>query len=118
MARFTEVGAFDGASARPSRNSAAFPGVVGPDKGKEPAAPRLIDIAAIRMIALRHNFRNAILKFILVCASGSFSKIGTTDKHNLLGQPPQGARFRGRGDGEGRARYRERPGKSTVARQF
>jgi hypothetical protein len=66
MARFTEAGAFDGASAKPSRNNAAFPGVVGPDAGKEPAAARLIDIAAIRMIPLRHNFRNAILTFLLI----------------------------------------------------
>jgi hypothetical protein len=63
MARFTETGAFTGADARPLRKSAALPGVVGPDEGKEPAAARLIAVAAIRTMQLVNNFRRAILTF-------------------------------------------------------
>ena len=59
MARFTETGAFAGANARPLRNRAELPGVVGPEEGKELA--RLVDTAADSTMEHRNNFRIAIL---------------------------------------------------------
>src|ERR1700730_15555733 len=76
MARFTETGAFTGARARPLRKSAALPGVVGPDEGKELA--RLIDAAAINTTAPISNSRTAILTVtsiqLVVCPRGLFQK--------------------------------------------
>jgi hypothetical protein len=76
MARFTDTGAFTGANARPLRRSAALPGVVGPDEGKELA--RLIDMAAVSTMAHRDSFRTAILTITLIqrvmCLRGVFQK--------------------------------------------
>src|SRR2546421_8307374 len=60
MARLTETGAFSGAHARPSRRSAAFPGVVGPDKGNVPPA-KLIETVLIISAVVTNNFRTPIL---------------------------------------------------------
>ena len=74
MARLTETGAFTGANARPLRKSAAFPGVVGPDEGKELAG--LNDDATIKTAAPMNNFRIAILTVTsiqrVVCLRGLF----------------------------------------------
>jgi hypothetical protein len=76
MARFTEAGAFTGADARPLRKSAAFPGVVGPEEGKELAG--LNDAPAIKTAAPVNNFRIAILTVTsiqrMVCLRGLFQK--------------------------------------------
>jgi hypothetical protein len=95
MARFTETGAFAGAEATPLRKSAALPGVVGPDEGKELAG--LTDAAASKTAAPINNFRTAILTVTSVSAgsvpAGCFSKIVAPDKHNFLAQHFKERRF-------------------------
>ena len=59
MARFTESGAFAGASANPPRSRASFPGVVGPEGGNELATPACA--AKTKIAAQKIGFRTGTL---------------------------------------------------------
>jgi hypothetical protein len=75
MARFTESGAFAGASANAPRSRASFPGVVGPEGGNELATPACA--AKTRIAAQKIGFRTGTLtRFsISVCHAGVFQKV-------------------------------------------
>src|ERR1700730_5355012 len=83
MARLTESGAFTGARANPPRSRASFPGVVGPEEGKELAK---LTWAARRIAPQRIGFRKGILtRFSTsVCyAKGVSQKVVESDSTNF-----------------------------------
>jgi hypothetical protein len=104
IARLTESGAFAGANANPSRNTAILPEVVGPLVGKDPVAK--LNVAARQTSsAVKNNFRNSILTIALNSADvvPAFSQIRRVRQAQSLTEAPRGVWFGGQGTAAERA---------------